>query len=689
MSKFRLVIAEKPSVAQSIAVVLGAQKRNKGYWEGNGYLVSWCFGHLAHLADAEFYDARYANWKKEDLPILPSPFRFLVSEEKKSQFDLLKELMHREDVFEVINACDAGREGELIFRSVFYLADCQKPMKRLWISSMEDTAIRQGFDNLKAGEEYDSLYHASICRVKADWLVGINASRFFTLTYGTKLNVGRVVSPTLALLVQREAEIAAFVPEKHYTVQLEFADFNAVSEKYPNKEQAKNVLAQARKGIATVQKIDVKDKQEKAPALYDLTTLQRDANRLLGFTAQQTLDYAQSLYEKKLCTYPRTDSRFLTDDMVQGVEAAVFSTASILKEDYPEIVNKEQVCNSSKVSDHHAIIPTQAVVDFDLTTLPSGEQKLLSMIARQTLMAVSDSFQYQDAEIVIDCAGLTFTANLKKPVRAGWKKYASSGSKQKWFSGLRVGQKLIPMSERIKEGSTQPPHHFTEDLLLSAMETAGAKDMPADAERRGLGTPATRAGILEKLVATGFAERKKSQKQTHLIPTSIGNALITILPEQLQSPQLTAEWEHSLAKVQSGELTAGQFMDGITDLVKDLIDTYSPVTGSEILFPSAHSAVGKCPRCGTNITEHSKGYLCANRECTFALWKNNRFFSAKKKVLTAKIASDFLNSGQSFLTGCISSKTGRVYDALAVMEDDGEHTSFRLVFDGESSPNHS
>ena len=684
MSKLSLVIAEKPSVAQSIASALGVTQKHNGYLEGNGYLVSWCFGHLAGLANADFYNASYAKWKKEDLPILPSPFRFLVSEDKKSQFELLKELMHREDVIQVINACDAGREGELIFRSVFYLADCQKPMKRLWISSMEDDAIRQGFESLKPGEEYDGLYQASLCRVKADWLVGINATRFFTLTYGTKLNVGRVLSPTLALLVQREAEIAAFVPQKHYSVNLEFGEFTAVSEKYPTKEHAIKMQKKAREGTAIVKSIIVKDKQERAPALYDLTTLQRDANRLLGFTAQQTLDYAQSLYEKKLCTYPRTDSRYLSDDMLSNVEAVAFSAASVLNMEYPEIVRKEQICNSAKVTDHHAIVPTRTVIDFDLASLPSGELKLLSLIARQTLMAVSDPYQYQDAEITISCSDLIFTASLKKVVNAGWKKYASSGGKQKWFSGLRVGQKLIPESESIKEGSTQPPHHYTEDLLLSAMETAGSKDMPEDAERKGLGTPATRAGILEKLVSAGFVERTKSKKQTHMIPTALGSALITVLPEQLQSPELTAEWENNLSKVQHGLMDTDDFLLGIEELVSELIRTYEITSGSEVLFPSTNPTVGKCPRCGSPVLNRNKGYLCENTDCNFALWKNNRFFSAKKKVLTREIAAEFLENRQSMLTGCHSSKTGKIYDALAVMEDDGEHTEFRLVFDNES-----
>ena len=667
-------------MAQSIAAALGVTRKHTGYLEGNGYLVSWCFGHLAGLANADFYDASYAKWKKEDLPILPSPFRFLVSEDKKSQFDLLKELMHREDVIQVINACDAGREGELIFRSVFYLADCQKPMKRLWISSMEDDAIREGFQNLKPGQEYDGLYQSALCRVKADWLVGINATRFFTLTYGTKLNVGRVVSPTLALLVQREVEITAFEPEKYYTVNLAFQDFNAVSDKLPNTEQANKVLKQCRQGTAKVVMIDVKEKSEKAPPLYDLTTLQRDANRLLGFTAQQTLDYAQSLYEKKLCTYPRTDSRFLTNDMEPSLTTVISTATAILKADSPDGYSCVQVCNSAKVSDHHAIIPTKAVGEYGLSSLPVGEMKLLSLIARQTLIAVSGPYEYQDASIVIECGGHAFRSNLKRTVKIGWKKYAASGNKQRWFNGLAKGQKLIPTEESIKEGSTQPPNHFTEDLLLSAMEKAGSKELTEDAERKGLGTPATRAGILEKLVSAGFVERTKSKKQTHLIPTALGNALITVLPEQLQSPELTAEWENNLSKVQNGYMDADDFMDGIKELVSELIKTYEVTSGSEILFPSANPTVGKCPRCGNVVLNRNKGYLCANPDCNFALWKNNRFFTAKKIPLTPEVVSELLDHGFAYLSGCQSSKTGKLYNAVAVMDDEDGRTVFRLEF---------
>lgn len=656
----RLVIAEKPSVAKSLSKVLGAATRREGYMEGNGYLVSWCFGHLVGLADASVYDERYAKWRMEDLPILPCPFRFIIAPDKRKQFSVLQSLMHREDVTEVINACDAGREGELIFRSVYYLADCQKPMKRLWISSMEDDAIRKGFDNLRPGSDFDGLYESALCRAEADWLVGINASRYFSLLYGTKLNVGRVMSPTLSLLVQRESEISAFVPEDFFTVNLEFPDFTAASQKFTDKTEADLLAKKCQNQNAVVSDIRHSDKEEKAPALYDLTTLQRDANRLLGYTAQQTLDYLQALYEKKLCTYPRTDSRYLTDDMLGSVPAIVLCAARICGQDAPDEVLSQQVCNSKKVSDHHAIIPTMAAGEQDLSTLPTAEQNILKLISRQVLMAVSGAYRCQEAEITITC-GESFKTTMKTLLDAGWKKYCQKGTSQKWFSGLEVGQILTPSKVSVKDGKTQPPKHFTEDLLLSSMETAGAKDMPEDAERKGLGTPATRAGILEKLVATGMLERRKLQKQTILVPTALGNALITVLPEQLQSPLLTAEWENRLSLVQQGKLDDDDFLDGIQEMLTELIRNYRAVSGADILFPSAENTVGKCPRCGRPVIERSKGYFCTGQDCKFVLWRNSRFFTLKEKTLDRKTAQLLLKNGKAPLKGCVSAKTGKSY----------------------------
>ena len=676
----QLVIAEKPSVAQSLAKVLGAATRKDGYLEGNGFLVSWCFGHLAGLADADSYDTRYAKWKMEDLPIIPSSFQFRIAEGKQNQFDVLQKLMRREDVTGVINACDAGREGELIFRTVYHLTGCSKPMKRLWISSMEDDAIRKGFDSLRPGSDFDGLHKSALCRAEADWLVGINATRYFSLLYGTKLNVGRVMSPTLSLLVQRESEISSFVPEAYYTVELVFPEFTAVSEKLAKKEDADFLAMYCPKQRIVVSNIQHWDKEEKAPALYDLTTLQRDANRLLGYTAQQTLDYLQSLYEKKLCTYPRTDSRYLTDDMLGTVPAIVLCAAGIFGVKAPSDILAQQVCNSKKVSDHHAILPTMAAGEQNMSVLPQAEQNILKLISRQVLMAVSGAYRYREAEITIAC-GHPFKTTMKMLQDAGWKKYSQKSIPQTWFSGLKVGQVLDhPSKASVKKGKTQPPHHYTEDLLLSAMETAGAKDMPDEAERKGLGTPATRAGILEKLVSTGMLERRKVKKQTILVPTALGNSLITVLPEQLQSPLLTAEWEHRLSQVQKGELEPEEFLAGIQGMLTDLVADYRPVSGADILFPSTENTVGKCPRCGNLVIERSKGYFCTGQDCKFVLWRDSRFFTLKQKTLDKRTAQLLLEKGRASLKGCVSSKTGNVYDAAVILEDDGERAHFKLVF---------
>lgn len=677
----RLVIAEKPSVSQALSKVLGADTRRDGYLEGNGYLVSWCFGHLAGLSDAESYDSRYKKWRKEDLPILPSSFQFCVSGDKKKQFSLLRELMHREDVTEVINACDAGREGELIFRTVYDLAGCSKPVQRLWISSMEDDAIRDGFEHLHPGSDYDGLHQSALCRAKADWLVGINATRFFSLTYGTTLNIGRVMSPTLALLVQRESEIAAFVPESYYTVNLDFPEFTAVSEKFMKKEDAVSLEASCKTKEAVVSNIQHWDKSEKAPALYDLTTLQRDANRLLGYTAQQTLDYLQALYEKKLCTYPRTDSRYLTDDMESSVQSIALCAAGIYGISAPGEILAERVCNSKEVSDHTAILPTLHAGEQPIVNLPTGELEILKLISRQVLMAVSEDYRYKEAEVMISCGGASFKATMKTLREIGWKKYLQKAVQQKWFSGLEVGQVLNHSKVSIQDGKTQPPHHFTEDTLLSAMESAGAKEMPGDAERKGLGTPATRAGILEKLVSTGMVERKKAKKQVNLVPTALGNSLITVLPEQLQSPLLTAEWEHKLSQIQKGSLEPEEFLDGITGMLSELIGDYRPVPGADILFPSKEKTVGVCPRCGKLVMERSKGFFCTNRDCTFVLWKDSRFFTLKQKTLDRKTAQSLLETGRAPLEGCISPRTGKSYDASVILEDDGDKAHFKLVFD--------
>ena len=673
----RLVIAEKPSVAQSIAAALGVKGRNDGYIEGGGYIVSWCFGHLAELSDAAAYNADYAKWKLADLPIIPQNFRFSLAPDKRKQFDVLRTLLRREDVSEVVNACDAGREGELIFRTVYHLAGCGKPIKRLWISSMEETAIREGFQKLRDGKDYDGLHQAALCRAKADWLVGINATRYFSLIYGKKLNIGRVMSPTLALLVQREAEISAFAPEPFYTVQLD-CGFPAVTERMKDRASAEQIVAACTKD-ATVCTVEHREKSEKAPALYDLTTLQRDANRILGYTAQQTLDYLQALYEKKLCTYPRTDSRFLTDDMEASVPALFAVAAAIAAPEEIAGVNARQVCNSAKVSDHHAVVPTVSAGDAEIDALPLGEREILRLVSLSVLRAVSEPYRYAETTVTVECGGHIFTAKGKTVLAPGWRIYEQTEA-GKMLPELAEGQTLTVAAAAVQEGRTTPAKHFTEDTLLSSMETAGAKDMPEDAERKGIGTPATRAGILEKLVSSGFAERKKVRKITNLLPTATGTALITVLPESLQSPLLTAEWEQRLKQVERGDLSPEDFMDGIAALLRELVRSYKPVPGAEVLFPSDREAIGKCPRCGRSVTESPKGFFCEDRACGFALWKNSKFFSAKKKQLTKFVAAALLKDGRVKLTGCWSEKTGKTYDATVILNDDGEKVNFSLQF---------
>lgn len=675
----RLVIAEKPSVGMSIASVLCAKDRKDGYIEGRDYIVSWGFGHLAELANADTYDEKYAKWRYDDLPIVPANWKYKIPRDKYSQFETLKKLMNRADVSDVINACDAGREGELIFRNIYKMTGCKKPIFRLWISSMEENAIEQGFRDLKDGKEYDNLFAAARCREWADWLVGINATRLFSILYHRTLNVGRVVSPTLALIVQREAEIGAFKPEPFYTAELDFGSFTATSEKFKKKSDADAVIPKAGEPVV-VKSVTSKEKTEKAPALYDLTTLQRDANRQLGYTAQQTLDYVQSLYEKKLCTYPRTDSRYLTDDMADGVNAVVACSVGICDEAAPPEVLSRQICNSKKVSDHHAIIPTLVAGETDINTLPVGEREIIKLIAKQVLRAVCDSFCYRETVAVISCGDHTFTAKGKIVENTGWKIYNEKEQTDKVLPELADGDELKVANAEIKEGTSKPPSHFTEDSLLSAMEVAGAKDMPDDAERKGLGTPATRAGIIEKLIATGFVERKKAKKTVSLVPAHTGVSLITVLPEQLQSPLLTAEWEHKLKMVEHGELDADAFMAEISRMVSDLVKTYSVIKGAEVLFPSGRDVIGKCPRCGGDVTESKKGFFCESNDCRFGLWRDNKFLTGKKITLTKKMVATLLKDGKIPVKGILSEKTGKSYDATLVMSDDGAKTIYSLDF---------
>ena len=689
----KLVITEKPSVAQSIAKVLSATKRCNGYLEGNGYLVSWCIGHLVELAPPDHYDERYKKWKKEDLPILPANWKYTVSSGTKKQFNILKELMNRDDVDSLICATDAGREGELIFRLVYHQCRCRKPFERLWISSMEDSAIRDGFRQLKPGTEYDALYEAAICRERSDWIVGINATRLFSVLYGNTLNVGRVMSPTLALTVMREAAIAAFISEPFYTVKIQMDGFTASSERIKSKEDAEKLAADCKEASAVVTKVERKNRKEKPPLLYDLTTLQREANKIRGYTAQQTLDYAQSLYEKKMVTYPRTDSRYLTEDMAAMIPELVQKTVkkfSFSDEAVP--VRTDQVINNKKVTDHHAIIPTKTAAETDLSALPAGEQAVLELIARRLVCAVGISSESDETAVELNCAGAVFKAKGSIVTEPGWKAFISGTESRKEdkeedassIPDVQNGMELTVREAVCKEGKTVPPKHYTEATLLQAMENAGAEEMPENAERKGLGTPATRAGIIEKLVRTGFLERTGNKKTKYLIPTQKGTALVTILPEQIQSASMTAEWEEKLLEIERGKYSGDAFMGEIEAMISDLVKNYQIVPDAEILMPKQKSQeIGKCPVCGNNVIEGAKGWFCVNRSCPFALWKQNRYFDSIGKKLTASVAKKLLVNGKVRMKGCKSAKTGKTFDAVLILETDTDGKArFRLDFEG-------
>ena len=682
----KLVLAEKPSAAQSFAKVLGATKREDGYLEGNGYLVSWCVGHLVELSSPESYDERYAKWKYADLPIFPEQWKYQVSSSTRKQFGILKKLMARADVDSLICATDAGREGELIFRLVYHQCGCKKPFERLWVSSMEDSAIREGFQNLKPSSEYDALYEAALCRERADWLVGMNATRLFSCLYGQTLNVGRVMTPTLAMAVMREAEIFAFKSEPFYTVELTLNNFTATSERMKNKAEAAALAKDCTGAVVTVTKAVSKEKAEKTPSLYDLTSLQRDANRVLGYTAQQTLDYTQNLYEKKLVTYPRTDSRYLTSDMADMLPALVelvFSTFPIAGvETVP--VSAGQVINDQKVSDHHAILPTRELQKCNFSELPKGELAVLQLICTRLLCAVGEPYRYTETKVELDKDGVPFTAKGKQVVQMGWKQFVPRDKEKKEepiLPELLTGEGLSVHAAEVKEGKTIPPKHYTEDTLLHAMETASADEMPKEAERKGLGTPATRAGTIEKLVRIGFLERKGDKKTKYLIPTHKGTALVTVMPEQIQSPSMTADWEEKLLMIERQEYDSEDFMQEIKQVISGLVKNYEVIKNAEVIMNESKS-VGKCPLCGASVEDRPKGYFCSVRECKFALWKNNRYFESIGKTPTSSVVSALLRDGKVKLKGCKSVRTGKTYDAIVCMDvsPDGK-INFKMEFE--------
>lgn len=695
MTSHILVIAEKPSVAQSIAAVLGAGKKKDGFIEGNGYLVSWCVGHLIGLAEAAAYGEQYKKWSYDSLPILPQEWKYTVAADKKAQFDTLKDLMRRDDVSEVVNACDAGREGELIFRFVYEVAGCKKPMRRLWISSMEDEAIRDGFSHLKDGRDYDPLFASALCRAKADWIIGINATRLFSCLYNHTLNVGRVQTPTLKMLVDRDAAITTFKKEKYYHVRLMLPGAEAISERLPAADEARELKKACEAAQAVCASLSREQKTAAPPKLFDLTSLQREANRIFGYTAKQTLDLAQALYEKRLLTYPRTDSSYLTDDM--GDTAAGIITMLCGKLPFMEGValtpEVSRLLNSKKVSDHHAIIPTMELAKTDLSGLPETERNILTLAGARLLMAAAEPHTFEAVTAVFECAGQTFTAKARAVLSDGWK-----GLERRYRATLKTkpdpeddgesgllsgtlsfseGQTFDSPTAKVTEHDTTPPKPHNEASLLSAMERAGNEEIDPDAERRGLGTPATRAAVIEKLVKGGFVERKGKQ----LIPTKDGINLVCVLPEALTSPKLTAEWENNLTQIAKGKADPDAFMGGIEEMAKGLVKSYPFLSDDEKkdLFKPERAELGKCPRCGSPVYEGKKNYYCSSRECAFTMWKNDRFFEERKVTFSPKIAAALLKDGKAAVKKLYSPKTGKTYEGTVLLADTGgKYVNYRV-----------
>ena len=693
----KLVIAEKPSVAKSIASALGAASRADGFYEGNGLIVSWCVGHLVSPMDAASYDERYKKWRYDDLPILPDPFRYVLAPGKEDAFYNLRSLMNRIDVDSIVNACDAGREGELIFRLVYGMTGCTKPVERLWISSMEDSAIREGFKELRPGSEYDALYHSALCRQKADWLVGINATRLFSVLYHRTLNVGRVQTPTLAMLVERDGKISTFKKEKFHHVKLDLNGTEVLSQRFQYLSQAQSALVNCSESEVVCTSVTKEQKKENPPKLYDLTTLQREANRIFGYTAKQTLEYAQSLYEKKLLTYPRTDSRYLTADMEETATVLVHLAAKLPPFDacsnfYPLV---SLTISDKDVTDHHAIIPTMEIEKANLKILPVGERNLLLLVCCKLLCAVANPHIYDVITATFECGGYDFTVKGKRDFVEGWQEihriFRSSLKEQpdddaptRDFPDFTEGQTFHDVKVTICERFTAPPKPYTEDTLLSAMETAGKEDMPDDAERKGLGTPATRAAIIEKLVAAGFVERKGKS----LIPTKDGINLVTVLPEPLTCPMLTAEWEQQLTAIARGEADPDTFTDGICDMVRELVKKYTGISEEgQKLFAPDREIIGCCPRCGKLVYEGKKNFACSDRACSFVLWKQDRFWTSRKKELTKKMAADLLKRGRTAVKGMWSEKKGDTYDATVVLDDTGgKFVKFKMEFPKKRKP---
>ena len=670
-----LVIAEKPSVSKSIAKVIGAYRQEDGYLEGGDCVVSWCLGHLAEYAAPEHYDERYENWCFEDLPILPVEWKLLVHNTKKPQFNVLRKLLRSKKFDYVVNACDAGREGEAIFRRVYALAGSKLPIKRLWISSMEDAAIQQGFENLRDGAAYDNLFAASECRAKADWLIGMNGTRAFTKKYGRKQTIGRVQTPTLAMLTERQAKIQNFVKEPYYKVELSGAGVVAVSEQMVQEQDADTVQAACDGQCAVVGSIERKRVEKKPPKLYDLTTLQREANRYYGLTASQTLQAVQELYEEKLVTYPRTDSQFVTEDMRKTVESLVLALDGAA-------ADVSCVINNSKVTDHHALLPTMQGVKCNKAKLSETKQKILSLIIWKLVQVVQPSFIYEDVLVTVCCQGQNFTAKYKEILQPGYTAKSIPFVESEKDKEVPIPKKLeqgmvIPVVRaEKKQGFTSPPKVYTEDTLLSAMETAGNKEFEKDTEKKGLGTPATRAAILEKLVSSGYVQRKGKQ----MIPTEDGVAAIRNIPDYLKSASMTAEWENDLLRMERGEIKPHDFMRGIHGLLDKMLADLRQIPTVAAAPHHNKVSVGSCPVCGNPVHESKLSFCCADRSCKFALWKESRYLANMRKTLDKKMAVDLLKKGRTHVKDFYSAKKDKTFAADLVMRVEDGRAQYSLEF---------
>ena len=692
MAKF-LVIAEKPSVAQSLAKNLSAYQREDGYLEGNSCIVSWCLGHLAEYAPPEIYDEKYAKWQFEDLPIIPEVWKVQVSEDKKKQFEVLCSLMNREDVAYLVNGCDAGREGELIFKRVYDLAGCQKPVKRLWISSMEDEAIQKGFQTLKDGKEYVGLCNAAVCRAQADWLIGMNATRAYTTRYFKRLVVGRVQTPTLAMLTERKEKIEHFKKEAYYKVSLSDGRLAVISENIQSETEAEELRKLCDGTEAVVTRVKREQKKISPPKLYDLTSLQREANRFFGYTAQKTLDMLQELYEEKMVTYPRTDSQYVTEDMKETVKMLAKGMTDFLPflESGQTGENIDRVVNNAKVSDHHAILPTKEAMEKGMGGLSGGKKNQLMLIGQQLVQATGEEYLYEQTEISVQCKEHEFTAKGKLPVQMGFKeveeafrKYCVKDKKSdepdhktELPEGYEEGMTLASVKAEKSTHYTSPPKMFTEDTLLAAMETAGNKEFDSETEKKGLGTPATRANIIEKLVVSGYAERKGKQ----ILPTVAGCELIHVMPENLKSASLTAEWENQLLMMEKGKIQEDEFMNGIVSMINEILSLCRAIPEEERnRFQTAREVIGKCPVCGSEVYEGKINYYCSDRNCQFALWKSNRFLESMKKSMDKKMAVELLKNGCTHVKGLYSKKKDSKFDADLVLGLEDGKARFSLEF---------